>query len=106
MPTAAIPAAYVTHENQAKAAAAGIWSSRLVMPWDWRRGHRVARRDDAGARSDGCAIKGNINQQGKKIYHVPGGRWYVQTGINESQGKRWFCSEAEARAAGWRRAQQ
>jgi endonuclease YncB( thermonuclease family) len=98
--------AYVAHEDRAKAAGAGIWSSRFVMPWDWRRGHRVARHDEAGARPDGCVIKGNINQQGKKIYHVPGGRWYEQTRIDESRGQRWFCSEAEARAAGWRRAQQ
>jgi hypothetical protein len=54
------------------------------MPWDWRRGHRVARHDEASARADGCVIKGNINQQRKKIYHVPGGRWYEQTRIDES----------------------
>lgn len=55
--------------------------------------------------SGDCRIKGNISYQtGKRIYHVPGGRWYSRTKINESKGERWFCSEAEARAAGWRRA--
>jgi hypothetical protein len=54
----------------------------------------------------GCLIKGNINSKGKHIYHVPGGRWYDATSIDQSKGERWFCSEAEAQAAGWRPAMQ
>lgn len=53
-----------------------------------------------------CRIKGNINGRGERIYHVPGGRSYDDTGINTRAGERWFCSEDEARAAGWRRARQ
>jgi hypothetical protein len=49
----------------------------------------------------GCRIKGNISQSGR-IYHVPGSPFYDQTRIDESKGERWFCTEAEARAAGWR----
>lgn len=49
----------------------------------------------------GCRIKGNISENGK-IYHVPGSPSYDQTKIDESRGERWFCTEAEARAAGWR----
>jgi endonuclease YncB( thermonuclease family) len=49
----------------------------------------------------GCRIKGNISQNGR-IYHVPGSPSYDQTKIDTSKGERWFCSEAEARAAGWR----
>jgi len=51
-----------------------------------------------------CNIKGNINTRGEKIYHVPGQRYYSETRISASHGERWFCSEAEARAAGWRKA--
>ena len=51
-----------------------------------------------------CNIKGNISQTtGEKIYHVPGGKWYDRTNIDPDYGERWFCSEEEARAAGWRR---
>ncbi len=50
----------------------------------------------------GCAIKGNISSSGEKIYHVPGGASYNQTLINPSEGERWFCTEAEAVANGWR----
>jgi hypothetical protein len=52
-----------------------------------------------------CPIKGNISQNGR-IYHVPGSPSYDGTKIDESAGERWFCSEAEARAAGWRAPQR
>lgn len=50
-----------------------------------------------------CAIKGNISTSGERIYHVPGQRYYNDTAISLFQGERWFCSEGEARTAGWRR---
>lgn len=50
-------------------------------------------------------IKGNISYtNGDRYYHTPGMRDYDITEINESRGERWFRTEAEARAAGWRRA--
>ena len=49
-----------------------------------------------------CVIKGNINAEGVRIYHMPGQQFYDVTRINEAAGQRWFCTEAEARAAGWR----
>jgi len=49
-------------------------------------------------------IKGNIGGTGGRIYHLPGQADYEATRINEKKGERWFCSEAEARAAGFRRA--
>lgn len=52
-----------------------------------------------------CKIKGNISPNtGEKIYHVPGQEYYSVTRIRDDNGERWFCSEAEARAAGWRKA--
>lgn len=57
-----------------------------------------------GTPNAGCRIKGNINRQGDKIYHLPGSHSYDDTRIDTAQGERWFCSEAEARAAGWRAA--
>jgi endonuclease YncB( thermonuclease family) len=60
----------------------------------------------AASASDGapgdCRIKGNISGSGK-IYHVPGSDAYAKTKIDESKGERWFCTEDEARAAGWRK---
>jgi len=58
----------------------------------------------AVAGSSSCNIKGNVSiETGEHIYHVPGQRYYVQTKISPEYGERLFCSEAEARAAGWRR---
>jgi len=52
-----------------------------------------------------CVIKGNISiGSGERIYHVPGQHYYADTIIRPEYGERWFCSENEARAAGWRRA--
>lgn len=54
-----------------------------------------------------CAIKGNISQSsGEKIYHRPGQRNYDDTEISPEFGERWFCTEAEAVAAGWRAAKR
>jgi len=53
---------------------------------------------------DGCDIKGNIAfDTEEKIYHIPGGEYYSDTKINPSYGERWFCTEAEAIANGWRK---
>jgi hypothetical protein len=52
----------------------------------------------------GCLIKGNIAfDTGERIYHVPGQEYYDATGVSLLRGERWFCSEADARRAGWRR---
>ena len=49
-----------------------------------------------------CAIKGNVNSSGEKIYHTPGGAFYNRTDIKPEEGDRWFCTTAEAQAAGFR----
>lgn len=55
----------------------------------------------------GCNIKGNISYRtDEKIYHVPGQQYYEQTDIDSSDGERWFCTEAEAVAAGWRKSKR
>ena len=58
------------------------------------------------APTGGCVIKGNVSSKGERIYHMPGQEHYDRTRISPSKGERWFCSEAEARAAGWRRARK
>ena len=102
--------AYVDEEAAARAARRGVWRGKFVAPWDWRRGERLPVRNREAPRADGdsrgsCNIKGNISyNSGRRIYHMPGDRDYARTRISPSRGERWFCTEAEARAAGWRRA--
>lgn len=51
-----------------------------------------------------CQIKGNIDKKsGDKIYHFPGCRQYKQTIVEKSLGEQWFCTEKEAREAGFKK---
>jgi endonuclease YncB( thermonuclease family) len=102
---------YVAEEALAKAARRGLWRGEFVAPWNWRAGQRLqpvrrGARSDTGRNRGGCRIKGNISRAGARVYHVPGGRYYERTKINPSRGERWFCSEAEARSAGWRQSRR
>ncbi len=111
--------AYVADEESARAARRGIWSGAFIAPWDWR--HRngqtvilgatavpidaqselLAPESAAQAPSPNCIIKGNLNRSGERIYFQPGQLDYSRINMTK-QGTRWFCTEDEARAAGWR----
>lgn len=97
---------YVPQETAARAAGLGLWAGTFAMPWDWRKKGSAAvaapANDNQPLPADQCLVKGNINGRGERIYHVPGGRYYDKTRIDKAGGERWFCSEAEAQAAGWR----
>jgi len=59
---------------------------------------------DFGPRVVGCNVKGNIQKKtGERIYHVPGQAYYSKARVDWLRGERWFCSEAAAQSAGWRR---
>lgn len=94
---------YVADEAAAQAAGIGVWGSIQVAPETHRQQGRSAAEAQA-VPDAACAIKGNIGAQGRRIYHLPGQADYAATRINERTGERWFCSEAEARAEGFRRA--
>lgn len=105
---------YADSEAEAKAARRGIWQGEFVDPEQWRQGRRLALETTqppptvplGDGASAACAIKGNISQKGERIYHMPGQRAYEETRIDAGRGERMFCSEAEAQAAGWRRARR
>jgi hypothetical protein len=105
---------YVSAEESAKVSKRGIWAGTFEMPSDVRhateapepkRTYRsskaprvVSLHSSRPQPSGGCVIKGNQGSNGW-IYHVPGMPYYEKT-----QAEQIFCSEAEARAAGYRRA--
>ncbi len=99
---------YVAAESEAKSAGRGVWLGEMTPPWEWRQastrgqqGWHEPARTAAIEQPLGCNIKGNISVgSGKRYYHEPGDRDYEGTQINRA-GERWFCSAAEARAAGW-----
>jgi endonuclease YncB( thermonuclease family) len=106
---------YVSAEGSAKVNKRGIWAGTFEMPSDFRHSGDVpaplrksvpkrsapkaVSSDWQGRASGNCNIKGNRNRKGQWIYHLPGMPYYDQTRPEEI-----FCSEAEAQAAGYRRA--
>lgn len=48
-----------------------------------------------------CPIKGNIGEDNKKIYHTPDCPQYKNVIVALYRGDQWFCSEAEAKSAGF-----
>ena len=95
--------AYRAAESAAREARLGIWSSGCLQA-GVPDPAAPAPAPAVPAPGQGCRIKGNIASDGEKIYHLPGQRYYDKTTITESKGERWFCTEDEARAAGWRAA--
>lgn len=102
--------AYVRDEVQARAAQSGLWASTFVPPEQYRaiqhaetepvaRGSVVpSSAQEPEYSSSQCLIKGNRSRRGEWIYHLPGMPYYAETRPEE-----WFCSEAKARAAGYRK---
>lgn len=88
-------------EADARARRIGIWQGEAQPPWDYRQGRW---RNAENAAPEGCAIKGNVSANGR-VYHMPWSPWYDRIRMEPDRGERWFCSEAEAVAAGWRPAQ-
>jgi endonuclease YncB( thermonuclease family) len=89
---------YVREEALARTERLGIWQGQSQPAWEYRARSWAAAEDKA---PEGCAIKGNVTKAGR-IYHMPWSPWYGRIKIEPAKGKRWFCSEAEALAAGWR----
>jgi len=95
-------ALFASLQAQAREAGRGLWGAACSSPTPAQAAAGVC--DYSGTSQP--VIKGNISSSGEKIYHVPGGDYYDKTVIDEASGERWFCTEAEAMAAGWRRSER
>jgi endonuclease YncB( thermonuclease family) len=107
---------YVSAEDSARLARRGIWIGTFELPSQVRHAddeYVLDRPAEQGtneslpvvssARSksqpnSNCRIKGNHSRKGELIYHLPGMPYY-----NETRAEQMFCTEAQARAAGYRR---
>ncbi|MCB1509559.1 MAG: thermonuclease family protein [Hyphomicrobiaceae bacterium] len=96
--TGTIFASYASAENTAREQKLGVWRGRADKPSDYR-----ARRWAAAKRTapDGCPIKGRV-VRARKLYVLPWARAYTRVRLRKDRGERWFCSEADAIAAGWK----
>lgn len=90
---------YAAAEDRARIEGIGIWQASTEAPWDYRAARWAVAEQQA---PEGCPIKGNIAKDGERIYHAPWSPWYSRTKLSPEKGERWFCSEGEAVAAGWR----
>jgi hypothetical protein len=110
-------------ETAARDALAGLWKGCFVAPQDFRHWQKTAPLLGASCRTDkdrelreivfppdtamppGCPIKAKFAVRARVtgnvgIYHLQGCRSYA--GLTKPE--RWFCSEEDAQAAGFRRA--
>ena len=92
-------ASYSGLERQARDAKAGIWAAGDVeRPTEFR----AKAWEEAKRRApDGCPIKGLVTG-GERVYVLPGSPDYDRGRIQKARGERWFCSEREAEAAGFK----
>ena len=117
--------AFAVEEESAKRGRRGVWSPRAQetgpdtqppgpsTPEPFRGGTLPAppgmTEVTAGCDYSGTyqpVIKGNVDAQtGDRIYHVPGGLYYSTIAVDESSGDRWFCTEQNAAAAGWKKSE-
>jgi micrococcal nuclease len=98
-------------QKKAQKAGIGIWSIENYAQEDGFHSDAVKNKSNSKPKSPQTSqtkpsskqklIKGNINSKGEKIYHVPGGAFYDRTNAEE-----WFATEAEARAAGYRKSKR
>jgi Staphylococcal nuclease homologue len=114
--------AYQKAEEDARINQRGLWRGAFIAPWDWRHKNNktvilgalvvpinaqallLGSSATEGAPSPDCTIKGNINRNGERIYHLQNQQFYARIKMDMGGGKRWFCTPEEAEAAGWRRA--
>lgn len=93
---------YVIDEHDAEHGKAGAWGGSFQLPWEFRitrpSGAAEAQRQSL-APSPTCIIKGNVNREGVRIYHMPNDPFYTRT-----NPENWFCTIDEAERAGFRRA--
>ena len=103
-------------EDEARAGHFGVWKGCFVAPQDFRRWNKGTAKllgpscppdareklfPDDPAMPPGCEIKGKYALRAfpfRGIYHVPGCGSYRRT----TKPDRWFCSEEDAWAAGFR----
>ena len=96
-------ATYRSELATAQKAKVGLWGGPGTpeRPAEWRA--RLWAEAQAAA-PKGCPIKGKVaGRRGDtvKTYHLPWSPTYMKLRVVSARGERWFCSEAEAQAAGF-----
>lgn len=78
--------------EEAKEKALGVWSPKCYQK--------------ENTENPDCLIKGNIGKHDRvKVYHLPGCSEYNRTVVELDLGEEWFCTEEEAKKAGYRKSE-
>jgi hypothetical protein len=75
---------FVDDEADARQRRVGLWRGEIEPPWLYRAKRWEVAAQQAPA---GCPIKGNISQDGERIYHVPWGPCYARTKLSEEKAR-------------------
>lgn len=89
---------YAELEKTARSQRKGFWRDDVETPWQFRE--RRAQEVSALA-PRGCVFKAVNDRAGRRTLFAPWSPWSFKVQVNERKGGRWFCSEADAVAAGW-----
>lgn len=91
-------ASYGGDEDSARAAKSGLWQGETVRPDAWRT---HAWEEAKRTAPEGCPIKGFVRAE-SRLYAMPWSNGYSGAKVRSFKGERWFCSEEDARAAGFK----
>lgn len=96
--TTGLFATYSSAEREARSNRVGLWRTDPARPSEHRaKLWEVAKQ----AAPTGCPIKGTVSGD-SKTYLVPWSVSYDKSKVRQEKGERWFCTEEEAKAAGWK----
>ncbi|MEM9030130.1 MAG: thermonuclease family protein [Pseudomonadota bacterium] len=98
MATVSYRSPYIAIEAEARNARRGFWRDKTEAPWAFRRRRTTQAKASVPG---GCAFKAKRDEAGARTLFTPWSPWYEAVQVNEANGDRWFCSEAEAVADGW-----
>lgn len=89
-------------QKKAQKQGVGIWSIENYATEEGFQDEKTStstkeEQSSTPSKNEDCVIKGNINSKGDKIYHTPDSSSYKVT-----KPEMWFCTEEEAKAAGFR----
>jgi micrococcal nuclease len=91
---------FATAQEEAKQAQKGIWGQcDLLDP-------ELIRQTDSQPSNPECTIKGNISEKSYgRNYFLPGCPNYNRVKIDITKGEQYFCTETQAKAAGFTRSE-
>lgn len=92
-------------EEKAREARRGLWSSDCEY-YSERKEAKSLREVGSEPPNKECTIKGNISEKGYgKLYFLEGCPNYSRIKIDTRKGESWFCTEKEAKKAGFTRSE-